>query len=815
MLKVLLRVRFAILVTGLLLGGLADRSSAATLHVSPKGDDANSGTEARPFATLEKAKQAVRAINQTMQEDIVVVLHGGVYSLERPLVFTADDSGRQGHDVVYRAAPNEVPVLSGGRRVTGWTADADGRWKAPSPVDSFRQLYVNGTRATRAKGPIPAEFKFFGNEGYETTNVAMADWKNPGDLEVCYAIIWAHTRCKVQSIRREGDKTILVMQQPQFTQAKTKAGVTICATDSTYLENALELLDEPGEWYLDRPTKTVYYKPRPGEDMNTVEVVAPALETIVALQGTLDKPVEHLRFEGVSFQYGNWLRPSQVGHCDVQANFITDWAKNYYTTDGGFRNCHNENLKSAANVVCHAAKAIVFNRCSFSRLGGAGLDIEYGSQNNTVVGCRFSDISGTAIQIGDILKDDHHPDDPRKIVKNNTVSNCYIHDCCLDYRGGVGICVGYTERTNLLHNEICRLPYSAISMGWGWGMEDAGGGGYNQPHRYTEPTPAKDNRIENNNIHHVMASLDDGGGIYTLGRQPGTIIRGNHVHDSRNLTSKRGWSQGIYLDEGSGFIEVTDNLVYGMTTMHCNNHAQNRIATCRIHDNLFGQKPSSPAVPGITGEAMNFDGQFDAIEVPHESKLDPEQLTLIAWIKLSEYPEGQDQRRWIVNKNANELTESHFGLVLSGKRPAAFLNIGGYNEAIGAEAIPLNAWQQIAMTYDGQTLRTYLNGKEVASKPIGKPRKPGSGPLVVGRRQDGGFYFKGALDEARLYDRALTADEIKETVQAVTEHAQLPKDLQKGLVGQWNRETTKKNAETVQKVLDNAGLESAYRDLLK
>lgn len=283
--------------------------------------------------------------------------------------------------------------------------------------------------------------------------------------------------------------------------------------------------------------------------MSTIEVIAPAVGKLVDLRGTLDKPVEHLRFEGIAFRHGNWLRPSKIGHCDVQANFIIDAEKNLYTLNGAIRNQHDENLKSSANVVCHAAKAVHFHRCSFSQLGGAGLDIEYGSQDNVVSGCRFFDIAGTAIQVGDVLKDDHHPDDRRKIVKNNAILNCYIHDCCLDYLGGVGIFAGYTEGTRIAHCEICRLPYSGTSMGWGWGMEDAGGGGYKQPHRYSDPTPAKNNRIEYNHIHDVMTKMDDGGGIYMLGRQPGTILRGNHVHD---CPSRRGWSQGLYLDEGSG-----------------------------------------------------------------------------------------------------------------------------------------------------------------------------------------------------------------------------------------------------------------------
>ena len=585
----------------------------ATLYVAPDGNDSNSGTAQTPFRTLQRAQQAVRKINTQMAGDIVVVLAGGTYPTGM-LSFDAADSGTNGHNVIYRAAAKQVPIISGGRRITGWQPDTGNRWKAKTDLENFRQLYVGGVRAIRARsGKLNGatnsgcwEFwhdptrggrlkngEAVGNVGYRTSAVEMADWHNISDIEFCYVGVepgswsWSHTRCPLQSITRDGNRAMVTMLQPCFTHARTKAGVQVKLPD--YVENALELLDEPGEWYFDRPAGTVYYMRRPGEDMNHVEVIAPAVETLVDLRGTLDRPAHNIRFEAVVFKHGGWLRPSKIGHVDVQANFVVDPTPGTSgLQDGALRNTHDENLKSPANVVCHAAKSISFDRCTFTQFGGAGLDIEFGSQDNVVSGCRFYDISGAAVQIGDVRKDDHHPDDPRKIVKNNTVANCYIHDCCVEYLSGVGVFGGYTEATRIAHNEICRLPYSAISFGWGWGQEDAGGGGYNQPHRYTTPTPAKNNRIEQNHLHHLMNPMMDGGGIYTLGNQPGTVIRGNHIHDNARQPG------GIYLDEGSGFIEVTGNLVHDVITpMNYNNGAQNRRATCKEHDDFFGANPDA------------------------------------------------------------------------------------------------------------------------------------------------------------------------------------------------------------------------------
>lgn len=576
--------------TALLLVPLA-ALHAAEFYVAPNGNDANPGTKEEPLATPERARDIVRQVNRDMKEDIVVVLRGGTYRLDHTLAFEAKDSGTGGHNVIYRAQADETPILSGGRPVTGWQQDEKGRWKAPAPVDDFRQLYVKGVRATRARGAMPAGLTLSGEDGYTTAAANMADWKHPGDLEFCYACAWAHTRCKVQDIRREGDNTVITMRQPQFTYAKTKEGVNVAShVDEIYIENALELLDEPGEWYLDRAARMVYYLPKPGEDMAQAPVVAPALERLVEIRGTLDRPVRNIRFEGIAFEHGNWLRPSQVGFVDVQANFVLDEA-NLMKRDGGLTATHNQHLKSPAHVVCHAAQSIRFERCVFARLGGAGIDLEFGAQDNVISGCRFFDISGTAIQIGDVLKDDHHPDDPRKKVKHNSVVNCYVHDCGRDYWGSVGIFAGYTEGTVIAHNEIARLPYSGISVGYGWGEEDAGGGNpaYYQPFRYETPTPASDNRIESNDIHDVMQKMLDGAGIYTLGNMPGSVIRGNHIHDCTGIAKAgRGPVAGIYLDEGSGFIEVTGNVVYRVNLpMNYNNLAQDRKTTCREHDNWF------------------------------------------------------------------------------------------------------------------------------------------------------------------------------------------------------------------------------------
>jgi hypothetical protein len=563
-----------------------------TVYVSPTGNDTNSGTISSPFRSLAKARDTIAARTRNSTNDFAVVLRNGTHTLTSTLEFTARHSGRPGHPVVYRCLSGETAILSGGRRVTGWTPDTtNGIWKAQAPVEDFRQFYVNGTRRPRAHGQPPSSLTPVGDEGYHTTFADIADWKNPDAMELVYLNTWCHTRCRVKTVRRDDNGAFIEMLPTYYEYARIKEGVQLNEPES--IENAFELLDEPGEWYLDRPEKTLYYKPAPGEDLSRDTTIVPALEQLVSINGTLDEPVHDLIFSGITFADAGWLGPNATGLIDVQANFTLNLT-NMIKRDDHVTDIHNEHKKSPANIVCHAGKSIQFDHCRFTRLGGAGLDIEDGSQDNTVIGCEFTDISGSAIQVGDVRPVDHHPRDKRHIVKNNTLTGNDIHHVAVEYNGGVGIFVGYTEATRILRNHIHDLPYSGVSVGWGWGEEDAGGGNpvYRQPFHYDTPTTSCSNLVVSNHIHNVMQRCYDGGAIYTLGNMPGSVIGWNHIHDNP------GTPGGIYLDEGSGFIEVTGNLVYAVgNPMNYNNEVQDRKATCNEHDNFFGQAPDdqSPA----------------------------------------------------------------------------------------------------------------------------------------------------------------------------------------------------------------------------
>lgn len=571
-------------------------------HVSPSGNDQHPGSEAQPFAALPRARDAVRAVNQRMTGDIVVNVKGGRYRLDAPLVLEACDSGTNGFAVTYRSAPGETAILDGGLRVRGWTRNADGRWSAPAHLPAIRQIYVNGARRSRAMAmghAFPDLQLLEYGRGFRSRNAFLEQLVGVTGLEMVFLEAWAYTRCLIGEVRRCGDDYHLLMKQPEFFLAANKEGVQL--RQPFLIENLPAAHLGEGEFYHDVKQGLLWYHPVINEEVEAAEVVVPRLEQLLVLRGTPAEPVSNLRFENLAFEHAAWTEPSRTGFIDIQANFrLTSESPLTVRPEALFENrafllsrawdC----VKSPANVVCHAGQDLDFAGCRFARLGGAGLDIERGSRRVRVSHCEFTDISGSGIQIGGVETDDHHPDDPRKNVREVEVADCRIHHAAVEYKGGVGVCIGYAQNVRIVHNEIHHLPYSAMSIGWGWGEIDMGGGAYPVPSgfRFDQPAWSGGHVVERNWIHDTVLDLRDGGAIYTLGRMPDTIIRENVIHDSR------GDPGGIYLDEGSAEIRVERNVIFNVQrALNLHNRAQDRHRTCCCEGNVCDMPPGAPNYP--------------------------------------------------------------------------------------------------------------------------------------------------------------------------------------------------------------------------
>ncbi len=612
-------------------------------YISVTGNDKNSGSKESPFKTIGRARDEVRKINCNMSSDIIIYIREGIYELEASLEFDQRDSGTNGFHVIYRAYEDEKVIISGGRKVTGWkkssAANLDNLWEVELPGLKYtRHLYVNGLKAERPKSEVVVThawdkavdetMEFWGYkqtvtnyvgelkvyEGYKTTRKYMAEWKNQRDIEFVYDVGWTHSICPVEEIIPEEDGAVIRMKMPCFKDCQIKAGVQIGAP--SYVENVFELMKNPGEWYFDRETHTLYYLAKCGEDIGKQEIIVPVLDKLLEVKGTLGQPVKNILFQKLEFCYSTCLTPSESGHAELQANLVKD-------PDDDI-NAHSYYKKIPSAVILDAAHGIELSNCRFYRLGSGAIDIQNGSQSNIIRGNEFYRIDASGIQLGNFNFSDAHPEDERKIVKDNIIDNNYLHKIGEGFKGAVGVLAGYTQGTVITHNEICEVAYTGISVGWGWGYcdPDSDFRYTNLPPahypRFTEPTICKNNRIEYNHVHHVMQKLHDGGGIYTLSLQPGSTIIGNHIHDNgvfegtpyygdlhtedintyssdivKYLTSRGGFPGGIYLDEASGGFEVTGNVIYN-TAVPCNYHnvgMKNRIRTNFFHDNYYNLKP--------------------------------------------------------------------------------------------------------------------------------------------------------------------------------------------------------------------------------
>ena len=551
----------------------------AQFFVSPDGSDSGDGSFESPFKTIGAARDAVRRLNGDMSGDIVVYLRGGDYRITEPVVFDTRDSGTNGHKIIYTAYKDEVPVINGAQKVSGWTKYNDKLWSAPLERDTkLRNFYVNDRRANMGSVRVNAK----GGYGEYSVRAGQADWawdsgkksdgvsynasdipritSNFDDLEIINGTTWNENIVCTRDVKYENGSLVLLMQQPYGAIAQTPgwgAGFSTGGTHTIY--NSLSFVDDPGEFYFDKTAGKVYYYPRQGEDMSSADAEAPIADQLIVIKGnsTSDR-VTGISFEGITFANTDYQLTDVAGShgkttCQAAQTYTafadSNWHKYKYemadTLPAAINVTNSDSIEFIGNVVKHT--------------GADGISMTNDVINSTVTGNYITDITSSGITvghpqhiyIGDASWDNHEkfPKGIEGICKNDLISQNMLYDISVvhGFGGCAAITTYYADSVKILSNTIEKTAYNGIHLGWGWC-------------NFKDSTTCRDNMICYNRVINSLNRLHDSGGIYTIGQMPGTVINENYIQGIPAAAPYQP-TYGLHNDEGTAYIQENDNVL--------------------------------------------------------------------------------------------------------------------------------------------------------------------------------------------------------------------------------------------------------------
>ncbi|MBI1390334.1 MAG: DUF5123 domain-containing protein [bacterium] len=503
--------------------------------VSPAGDDGGDGSIQAPFATLSRARDAVREWKQSngLKQPVTVFLREGTYFLTEPLTFGPQDSGVEAAPVTYSAYRDETAVISGGVRLPK-LSESSGAGVAAIPESinggrAFYQLFVNGERRTRARTPDEGYYHFDGSLTladpayfpYKEGDILPA-WAERGDVEINALSKWAGFRMPITAIDAEKHLATVSKAVSQSSWSGKK--------DNRYwIENAPECLDAPGEWFFDSKTRELKYLPESGETVGELELIAPAIERLIVIEGDPQNGafVEHLQFKNLTFSHTRAYQLDE-GYPELQAAY---------------------QVPAAFSAI--GASYCLVDGCRFVNLGNYAVEFSRGCKNNTISYNLMAGLGAGGVKIGETA----NREDEASRTEYNVVSDNDIHDIGVLYPAAVGVWIGLSAHNQAIHNLVYDTYYTAFSVGWSWG--------YN-------PTNCHDNLIAYNHAYNIgRGVLSDMGGVYTLGYQPGTVVRNNHFHHVVSY-DYGGW--GLYTDEGSTGTVWENNVIHHCKTAGFHQH---------------------------------------------------------------------------------------------------------------------------------------------------------------------------------------------------------------------------------------------------
>ncbi len=558
-------------------------ANETTIFVSPDGKSSNSGLTPDKPATLTSALNKARGLMSQYPRNIIVSLADGEYVLNSTIEIDEDDTTYDEYGISFVGeSPDNPPVVSGGYEFDGWSDNnKDGIYEAqlPETITDVRQLYINDYPAQRARssnyyyGELAVDNEndsTYTQDGFVLNNPAFPSLVKASDAELAYINKWALQRLPVESVEYGEDEEVKIwMEQPYYSTALTMicdGGVHPTVGCRFYVENDMSLLDECGEFYYNKDTRVIYYKPFPQEDLSKAKTVVGKVEQLFTIIGSSpENKVKNISFNNIKFRHGGYYtRINREGAVTFQAENLVDASKG-----------NNQNPVSSgvghmldAQILVENAENIEFKDCDISSMGTTALRLGSGVTDSSVTGCIFTDVGGSALSIGTW-------ESARPIAEDITLKNNVIARTGNDFMFCPAVSIYYGKNISTLHNTIAHTPYTAVSINWGWSTNNKlGAGGHETAY---------------NHIYDISNSVVDGGHVYNLSAMTSSYVHDNHLTDSPDFG-------GVYMDTGGCNVRIMNNV----------------FERCAQYDIMGGASEEKPG--NVAKNNWSDDGKVDRID---------------------------------------------------------------------------------------------------------------------------------------------------------------------------------------------------------
>jgi len=529
----------------------SDIKKCITIYADASRSAGGDGTQNKPFTNADEIMAGLLKITENGCYDITVKMAAGDYLLSQTMVFDNDGISKSGSSIHFVCEDEKQARFCAWVPVTGFeetTVHGKKAWAASLPSVRGEKFYphqcfnAKGDRLSRPRYPISGylEAELVGYDPYGVawnehmdvfryTDDTISSFTRLDEIQVLMPHYWKDERLQIEKIDTE----------VKHVKTKTKSA---CAFIEFYnkgpycFDNVYEALGTPGQFYVDKGENKLYYIPFENDSIEGFTLFASDLDVIMlidGMQGSEDSM--SLSFENVAFMGSDWKTESRY---PIQA--ATDIL-------GAIR------IKNSSYIS--------FNKCTFAHIGDQAIEMYDAVKYIYIQHCTFTDLGTGAISLKGDNSDITSAEIPAEHNHDIIITDNLVHGYGRVNTNAIGIVLRLAHDCVIAHNEVADGYYTGISVGWQWG--------YDRPETGRKHV-TKNVLIEKNYIHDVGQHMHtDMGAIYTLGPQPGTVIRGNLIHTVYSRTDK-GW--GIYTDEGTTGVIVENNIVYDTKTESFHQH---------------------------------------------------------------------------------------------------------------------------------------------------------------------------------------------------------------------------------------------------